>query len=208
MIGPEGASEVVAELVTDRFTAKLDELIVRLDLDAGAEAGRGDLPYVNLTVITEPRPLGTFTVNEYPIVLVVAQNADRLEEVDRVAGGIVYLVRYPVRLFLFARGGSFDETDLRRKRYVLALREVLLQAQELLGLDPTSLRESYSDVGPSADKEVRTVAGAFIEATVTIEETLAPLDYVGIGEASYPAPAPDGWVNDVTTELLSHPEAD
>lgn len=207
MIGPEGAAQVVATVIDDLYVAKLDELIDRLGLDAGDTPGLGDLPYANMTVHTEPRPLGTFTVNEYPVNLVIAQEGAIVEELDRVAGGIVYLVRYPVRWFLFARGGNFIETDLRRKRYVLAARELVLQSAEAIRAHPTSVRESYSDVSEVPDKEVRTVGAAYVEFTIDVEETLAPLDYQGIGAPSIDAPEPNGWEL-VPTFDLSHPEAD
>jgi hypothetical protein len=216
MRGPEGVSEDLADWLAGPLTVVLDpdapdarqggaldvklaELTARLDLDE-------DLAPPAL-VTTEGRPVSTLAFSEFPALFVVAQAAERFRRQDVVDGAIIYLVRYPVRIFVFARGDTFDDTDRARKRLTLAVREVILNNQERLGVDEDTYRESYSDVTGLDDRNVRTVAGAFIEVTIEVEESLG-------AEALYdgtPAEAPDpaGWELDLTDlSLLPHPEAD
>lgn len=148
-------------------------------------------------------------LNQWPALFVVVRDMTGLRRVDGPnyavdagppaevtdAGSLTFRVRYPVRLFVFTRAHGYDVVDLQRKRYVLALRELLLAAQQATGLDVTTYTESYSDVETAGPRDRRSLAAAYIEAIFDVDEVLDGPAAVAVAEtlvATYVAhPADD-----------------
>lgn len=166
MRGLEEAAGVVAGVLAARLPAQLAALETRLGLPAGS---------VERPQLVAPHDLGRIPLEDWPAVLVVGQTTEDLRRLDVDVEGTIYLVRYRLRVYALARGDEEAATDLARKRLTLAVREVLLGYQALRDaggtVDERSLRESYSDV--ERDTDGATVAGAYLELVVALEERLA-----------------------------------
>ncbi len=127
---------------------------------------------------------------DWPAVLIVPQTAGPMVPVDIGAGGgSVYRVPYLVRVWCYVHGGDFDGTAAARNRLILAVRLALLYRLQLgpaHRLDPTTMRESYSDVG---GKDRRFLAGAWVEVVVDATEevslpVVALVDTVGVSASA------------------------
>lgn len=200
MRGPEGAAEVIRARLAGGLPAMVAELNDRLGL-AGTAA---ELAPPGALIDGTPRGLiaaqerPELPLDLWPAFLVVAQSMTAQRRIDVVDEGIVYRRRYPVRVFIWARGEAaidvgaavdtsdrgFVDTDLRRKRYTLAVVELLLGLQHLgdgTYLDEVSLRESYSDVMLDEDLAA-TIAASWVQIDVELDELLArtTLGVVGV----------------------------
>lgn len=183
MNGPEHAAKVV----TDELARLMPATVARIEERLGLPEGAIPAParYADHELIR-------IELDEWPAVFVVAQGVTDVTRVDVTAGELVYAVSYPVRVFVMARGDGWDDTDLIRKRLVLATREVLLGVQSTAAIDERTYRESYSDVAIDSDRNA-TIAGAYIEVVVTLHEVIAD-------------PPPLAHANTITAIL--HPAAD
>lgn len=186
MIGPEGAANIVADLLEETLPAAIEHLVTRLDAIAGAtrlERERYEPSRI------EPRQLLDLPVDDWPAFLVVARRMAGLRRVDvsaaaASAGQTVYAVRYELRVFTYARAAEEVATDLARKRLTLAVRETLLGHQSFTAtvgteqvagqIDETSLVEEYSDLGLEDDGTGDTIAASQTDVAITLEE-LTPL---------------------------------
>lgn len=192
MIGPEGAAQLVSTYLEARLPVQLAAVRARLAVAASA------LPDPGLVLPVDKLRLG---VEDYPAVLVEVQRLRRLIRVDVDAGRELYAGVYPVRTLMFVRGDDQLDTDLVRKRYVLAVREALLSRRQLTGLDPgptgivvdpLSLAESYSPT--MTDDAGATIQGAYVDVDVTVREDLEP-----------DAPLGTATTLEADTRLLPHP---
>lgn len=199
MIGPEGAGERVRAWLEARIPARLRILETRLGLTPGSI---GDPDHV---AGEERGPLG---IEEWPAVYVLPQTMRSLElaDVDGEAGEL-YRATYGIRVLAWVREDGYAEVDLLRRRYVLAIREALLERRTLqlsqsvyvgnpdadLAVDPRSIRESYGDLLTDESTQ-QTIAGAYLDVDVTVAELLE-------------GPAKLGTVTtaDVTGTELPHP---
>jgi hypothetical protein len=167
MIGVEGAAALAALRLSESLPAKLAELRTRY----GATVD--ELPDPALVL---PREAIDLRIEDYPAVMVIPQEMLGLVRSDVAEGGESFIARYNLRIYLWARGDHAQATDLARKRLTLAAREVLLTRGFLspdATTDPTSLAESYSDIGVDRDNAA-TIAAAYITVDVLIEEDLRP----------------------------------
>lgn len=186
MIGPEGAAQALTEQLEAQLPAKLAELRTRLTVE------EADLPDPGLV---EPHDRIRRPIEAYPAVLVLVTGLGSLTPVDRPDSlPEVWVARYPFRIYLWLRGEYEDATDLLRKRYVLAVREVLLARRVLAtavqgdsgiripagdtpAIDPIALREDYSPI--ALDENGATVAAAYVEAACLIAESVEPDPVLG-----------------------------
>lgn len=189
MRGPEHAAGLVAAALTARLPARLADLEERLELDAGALKVPEHVFASDITRLA--------IAADFPALLVVAQDGASvgeaeddydLDDDDEPAAGAVWLVDYPLRVFIWAAvpdagaGTPRDRqqlVDLMRKRYTLAVREELLAG---LGLAAGAairpgFRESYSDVDVDARAKL-TLAASYVEVVVRVEERLTRLPAV------------------------------
>lgn len=190
MRGPEDVAASIAGRLEDALPARLTDLEVRLELDAGA------LPAPAHVYASEVDRLAV--AKDFPAILVVAQEAQGVEvtvdddldaeDLDEAAAGPTYVVRYPVRVFVWAAvpdagaGTPRDRqlaVDLMRKRYTLAVREALLA--DLAAADGITVehgfRESYSDIDVDSRAKL-TLAASYVAVTAAVEETLSKLPAV------------------------------
>ncbi|KWW97402.1 hypothetical protein LI90_4374 (plasmid) [Carbonactinospora thermoautotrophica] len=164
MDGLEGACTLLADRLRAALPGKTAELRTRYGADPAA------LPDV---VTVEPHDVDQLGVEQWPAVLVVGQETRGIRPVDVGPTSEVYQVRYALRVFVWARGDGYAQTDTLRKRLTLGVRELLLTRRLLAPagrVEPSSLAESYSDL--ARDEAGRTIGGAFIAVEVTLEETL------------------------------------
>lgn len=194
MSGPEDIARTIAAAVRDGLPARLAALEAELALGANA------IPPPRL-VAEQERDL--LALAEWPAIFTVVQNLTGLDHVDgpNDDGTVTYQARYPVRLFVFVRvlagtTNPYEEVDLLRKRYVRALRELILGAQEATAVDVTTYAESYSDVG--VDDDNRHIAGAWVQFDALVDERV-------VNTTVTYAPDPDGWAIDVELDVLPHP---
>lgn len=179
MRGLEGAEDLVQTFLEARMPAKLVQLRARLGLAEGV------LPDVAKWE-TGPIPRETLAIDDYPFVTVIGQEQTAAGELERGADqgdgttADTYRMRYRLRVFLWARGDTFQLTGDRRNRLTLAATELLLEnialGVDYAAVDPLSLRASYSDVVP--DDELRTIAAAYLELTLAMAEQVV---YTGQG---------------------------
>jgi hypothetical protein len=165
MLGFEGVCELVAHRLETAVPAKISEMLGRYNL------ATPDLPAPQLYARQQRARI---ELHEYPSVEVIARDAGFPVLLDRGDDILVWQFPYVVRVYLDVRGNTFDETDLRRKRLVLGVVELLfaspvLQAGPSAWVDLKRLRQSLSDIGGSIG-ENRSMAAAFIEFTVMVEE--------------------------------------
>lgn len=179
MIGPEGCADHTVAWLAERIPARLRVLETRYQLAAGT------LPD---PVLVAAQERGQLAIEDWPSVFVLPQRtrSQRLTEV-RPDGSEVYRVRYMLRILSWVRSDGYATTDQLRKRYVLAVREALLERKQLapaptygdgdfgtqvsdVVVVPESMREDYSDV--MTDEAGRTIAAAFIDVDVDVEEVL------------------------------------
>lgn len=197
MDGPEGAAARLGLWLEHRLPVRLAMVRVRLDLDeAQLPAPAAVLGYDKLT-------LG---VEEWPAVLVVGDQLRRLRllEVDPITGAEHYAATYALRVFAMVRGDGELDVDLVRKRYVIAVREALLERKTLgelppydaapvagdgrFAVNPASITESYSDLAPT--ESGATIAGAWLAVEVTVQEALDPVNETTAPPAAMPGATP------------------
>lgn len=198
MDGPEGTAQLVAAWLRTRIPARLRIVETRLELAAGS------LPDP-ARVLTEER--GPIALEDWPSVYVLPQKLDRMDLVDlRGDGTETYSCRYNVRVLAWVRGDSYEGTDRLRSRYLLAIREALLERKQLraapaygsaewgtlvgsIAVDPSSFREDY---GPIVIDEGRTIAGAFVDLAVLnaerteVPEPMGSVEVIGVDTATLP----------------------
>lgn len=190
MEGPEGAVTAIVGVLRTGLPGKLAEFRTRYGVTDGS------LEDVTRFLTHEPVDIA---VDRPPMVVVAEQESDTVDGPLKIAtdgsGGAVYLYRYRVAVYAWARGTSFDTTTLARQRYGLAVREVLLGKPGLgnpdpgtLVLDPATIIETYSGaVVSEGSREV-------IAATALVCEYLAQ---------EYLAPAPGRLVTDIDAVVLA-----
>lgn len=210
MIGPEGAANALAELLTEHLADQAARVVDRLEVH-DEDATRLERSYYVPQRI-EPRQLLDLPIDHWPAFLVVARRLTRLKPVDvsaaaASASATVFAATYELRVFTYARGLDDATTDLARKRLTLAVRETLLEhlaftvtvgGEQVAGtIDPLSIAEEYSDIG--YDEELAaTIAASQTDLTATLEEVTplaveAPVaeDPAAVDLAAIPHPALD-----------------
>lgn len=193
MIGAEGASNLVAEMLADRVPGRLAAIAARTG------AAEGTLPPLQLVTASDPGPLG---LEQYPALIVMTRSSvpsGQVVEVDD-PGRELYRSVYDLRCLLWVRGETYPDTDLSCKRTLLAVRETLLANRDVgqgTTVLPGSLREDYSGVFPDPAAGGN-LAGAYVDLQVAVEEWLDPttaavgvVDRVEVRPAAHhPAPGP------------------
>lgn len=200
MQGPEGAARHARTWLATRIPARLRVLEARYGLEAGSLADPAQV------LDHERGPIG---VEDWPAVYVLPLRQEGMTLVDvRDDASEVYRVVYALRVLAWVRADSYATTDQLRKRYALAIREALLERKSLAPaptygagdygtagedtvVDPSSIREDYSDV--MVDTAKRTIAGVDVTVNLIVTEVLDGPAALGVAE-----------VLDVT-ELPEHP---
>lgn len=177
MLGPEGAGDAVVTWLAARLPARLRILETRYELE-----GVDVLPD---PVLVAAQDRGPMAIEDWPAVLALPQGTISTRLVEVLDDGAeVYRVRYRLRIYAWVRSEGYAATDTLRKRYTLAIREALLERKQLVAapaygvaatgsafaVAPETIREDYSDV--MTDTAGRTIAAAFIEVAVDVDEVL------------------------------------
>lgn len=169
MIGLEGATALLTTRLRAAVPVKLRQLEQRLGLT--------DHELADPTVVAG-FTLDRLPLEAWPALEVIGRTVDSpLARVDVDDAGMpIYAVRYGFRVFSWSRGDDYEPTDTARKRYGLAILEVL--AGQLV-LDPDtgyvdhlSLAQAYSDI--SVDPAGATIGGAWTDAVLVLLETVPP----------------------------------
>jgi hypothetical protein len=158
--GVEGVMSWVELLLRGRVPAKLAELRTRYDIVDGS------LEDITRYLTHEPDDVA---IDQPPLVVIAEQQSDSItgpvRAINDGAGGATYRWRYSLLIMVWARGTTFAQTSQVRRRYGLAVREVLLQTPGINAADPDEcvlipelMAETYSDV--SRDGAARQVIAA------------------------------------------------
>lgn len=173
MLGAEGISRALFRRVRDAMPARLAMLRQRY----GATVHQ--LPDV---ATLEPDELDVASIEKFPLVFVyLPDTTGKLDsrQTDMESGYDEYSYRYNVQLYAYVVGDDYRATSLQMKRYVLALRELMLADKQIAPedeggnyaeIDPSTVRESYSQVGQGGSKKL--IAGAFLEFQIVSHERI------------------------------------
>jgi hypothetical protein len=176
MLGPEGVARALVGRLHERLPDKLAEIRARLGVTAY------ELPDV-LADNIHPTEADVLAIGQYPCIAVVEYDTSgRLgnQQTDLDAGHEEYQYKYRMRIYAFGMADGYVETDLLRKRLILAIREILLQDKvvhndvaggQYAEVDSNTLRESFSDVGSVEESQL--LAGGYIEVEIASQERLA-----------------------------------
>lgn len=173
MLGPEGVARSLVGRLVERVPAKLAEIRTRLGVDAH------ELPNLDAVYATE---IDVLAITNFPCMAVVEYDTtgrlgNRQLDIDSVYDEYQY--RYRMRVFVWGMANGHVETDLLRKRMILAAREVLLTDKILHNddaggqyaeTDAGTLRESFSDIGERAERQF--LGNAYLEFEVVTQERL------------------------------------
>jgi hypothetical protein len=171
MRGLEGATALVKARLEARMPDKVAEIVTRLGIDPK------DLPRPGL-VAAEDRP--RLDPGDWPALMVVGLEAPQFRLVAVLDGADEeYQVSYRLRVYVWIRASGFEEVERQRARMMLGVREALLEKRTLADaegarVDPSSMRESYSDL--AVERESRSVGGAYLEFLLVLTETLTVAD--------------------------------
>lgn len=172
MLGAEGVSSAIIQKIRDNAEGKIAQLRARY----GAAADVLPMPAALYTTDQD-----VLSIENYPaIICTTVDTTGRIGNRQLSSDGEVdvYQYKYRMRVFVYVTGHDYTDTDLLRKRFVLALREILLtnlilvdEAGQYALMEPNSVKESYSDVASNAASQL--LAGAYLELEVTTAESLA-----------------------------------
>ncbi|QIN94341.1 hypothetical protein SEA_ABBA_12 [Arthrobacter phage Abba] len=176
MLGAEGISRALFRRVRDSMPGRLAMLRARY----GATIHQ--LP--DLATL-EPDEVDVASIEKFPLVFVfLPDTTGKLDsrQTDMTAGYDEYSYRYNVQLYAYVVGDDYKATSLQMKRYVLALRETMLADKQIIPeddagdyaeIDPSTVRESYSQVGQGVSKKL--IAGAFLEFQIVSHERIVSI---------------------------------
>ena len=181
MLGAEGVSTAIVEKIRAHAPAKITQLRARYSADAAT---------IPMPASLHSTSKDTLSIEEYPaIVCTTVDTTGRLGNRQLSSDGEfdVFQYKYRMRMFVFVTGPGTEATDLLRKRYVLAVREILLTniifvdaGGQYAELDPNTIKESYSEVAENDDKQL--FAAAYLEFEITTAESLAAYPVPHLGE--------------------------
>lgn len=173
MLGHEG----VVRALTIRLRERLPQMVAQLRAEVGADLF--DLPNIPPEQI-HPSEVDAVGKGLFPVFM-VTQDGTGLQQstrqVDVFADHDEYQFRYRCRVMLWATGDSPEETELQRKRLLLALRQTVLADRILYDNDGESavvdhgyMREQFSVL--AKDGMGKLLAGAYLEIEVVANEIL------------------------------------
>lgn len=167
MEGFEGALDAVLDHVEANIRPKLTELRSRL----------GEQGPLTHRVLPDPQLFTTenraqIPLSKYPAIMAIGRARGGFKDIDRTRRGIIYAVRYRLRLYTWVRSRGFAAATLVRNRYSLALSELLLEKPSLSTGNGYVMPETFDERPAESvrDKQGRSIAATFLEFDVTIEE--------------------------------------
>lgn len=189
MDGAEAAQARIETYLAAAIAPQLDLIAAAHGLaDRNTPRGRdlpGPLPNPKIVPASD---IAKLTVKDFPchsVTILDTLSLDRVEpdlaaledpnDLDDRSGfeGPQYRVTYLARVFTFARGKDYADTNTARHRHHLAVRMAILGHPSLLsadaGVNESSYRESFSSVDTEAG---RTIGAAWAEFRLTVTENL------------------------------------
>lgn len=197
MDGPEGAQARLEAFVRAQVPGQLDAIAADLDIaDRTVPLGPNRPAPLPDPKVLEPSDVAKLSIDQFPCHIVTILDTPLIERVDadladldddldapQTSTGVGYQVTYVARIFTFARGATFAETNAARYRYTLALRQAFLRHPGLASagaahINEATWRESYSDLDRDAR---RTIGASYVEFRLTQAEDLvaAETNYAG-----------------------------
>lgn len=187
MIGPGGASGILATRLSGRLPAKTEELRDRFTLEPEAFAD-----VTQVIAGQAPQDLG---IEDWPLLEVTNAGDGPWEPDPDGEPGVerTWIVPYQLVIWAWVRGDGYADTYRRRQLLVLAVMEILAELLVLSGdppvrLDDQTIATDYS--GVELDEETRFLAGARIRVTVKATESLsaavADVDVIRVDTGSIP----------------------
>jgi hypothetical protein len=171
MLGPEGVADAVVNRLRTQFPAKLAQFRNRY----------------NATVMELPDMRDIFDVEQdlrsidmFPCIFVIETETDGKvsnQQIDMDSFGDEYFFRYRMRAFIWMVGEDTAYVARAIRRYILAVREILLankilhdsEGQQAL-VDPETIRESVGDM--AVDDAGLRLGMAFVEFEVMTQEAI------------------------------------
>lgn len=115
-------------------------------------------------------------VTKHPVLMVTSHQGINLGRIDWEDGNPVHQWEWTIRAWVWARGDLYEQTADRAELAAAAIVDVFLgrpalgDAADSMKVLPQPMRVSLSDV--EQDRKIRaSIAGAFVEAVVTMAET-------------------------------------
>lgn len=199
MLGPEGVVELVAARLNAALPGKLGEFRTRYGTPVDPPTNppsvtplpdwylmqaNGDPPRV---FPSEPNDMPVAAAS-FPLLFITELRTDQVTSQRTDVFGRWFTVPYPLMLSLYARGTSFDETRTLLRRFVLAVREVLLQlpmltaadAEQSVTLDVGSWNEQYGSPTPADGGGI--VMGCSFTGVWVAQEYSGPAAPLGVAD--------------------------
>jgi hypothetical protein len=176
--GPEAAKAILDGYLAAAIPAQLDAIAADHQVDRTALRNPNLMPPVEVQKLS---------IDDFPALITVILDALSVDRVDPsledletfteppTVAGVGYIVTYLARVFCFARGADYADTNAARFRYALALRMALLgqpgmRTNGKAYVDEASWRESFSDVERQAAG--RTIGACYVEFRIRVAEDL------------------------------------
>jgi len=170
MLGVEGVTRAVFLNAAEHLGPRLAEFRTRYTTTAAELPDFAEI---------YPDEINTLSIEKFPALAVVipattGKLGNRQTDID--AAYEEYSYRYTVQLYAYAAGASTASTSKAIKRYTLAVREAFL-AHKILPtpetdnavVDPSTLRESYSELDK---KDNKYIAASVVQFEVVTHERL------------------------------------
>lgn len=165
------------------------------------------LPYYMPDTDVDAYPTVCVTELDTPTGLTGSRGIDQGMEYD------LYTYRYPIRVFIHVRGTDYGDTELQLKRYLTAVRMVILENVILTNndeasvtMDPVTITEAFDTAFEDAARQVLSTGwvGVVLESTEPINAVVIPGD-PGAEEFNFTINAAVGALDDDGTSAGTEP---
>lgn len=174
MLGHEGIVRALTMKLREQLPVATERLLA--SLPAGSH-----IPRVAPEDI-HPTEVDVIGMGRFPVLMVIQEGTgiqQSTRQVDVFSDRDEYAFRYRCRILLWATGTSVENTELMRKRLMLALRIALLSDRQVFKDEATGehayidhgyLREQFSEL--AQDNMGKLLGGGYIEVEVVAHEVL------------------------------------
>lgn len=179
MIGPEGAVSLLVSYLQANMPSKIAELRTRYGADFV------DLPDIAFWGDSLRERL---ELAQYPAIEVQYQSAGNPKYQGTQGTQIIWQFPYNLRVYLTARGNGFEQVEQRRKRYYVAIQELVafdakLSAVPNAWVDFKSFRGQFFGVDNLANiRDNRSIAATYQEMTVMVDEMTEAASTIGTAD--------------------------
>lgn len=180
MYGHEGVTRDLKRRLEDRLPARLNAMrIARGATLAALPNPARIIPHFLPDIDIDSYPTVALTELDTPTGLTGAREIQQGMQFD------AFVYRYPIRIFVYVRSADYGITELQLKRYLTAVREVILENRILteneeayVTLDPSTLSENFDSPVEEDARQVLGVGwvGVVMESTEAINKVPATID--------------------------------